>query len=411
MTRTTLESPLLAADSLLDDRQRRVVERVSQAERKGILALPTDAPLDPKRRRRVEATRDEMLQQPRAVEATWDQAVVGLQEISEIVANRRFDRAFLVGAGDSLAVMVAIRSLYERMLGIPCEPIQSLEFAYYRQHLVTPDSLVIALSSSGETTRTVEAVLVAQHVGALTIAVTNTPGSTLESESQRSLLIQATRVGWPTQSSTAAMALLMRLAVLAGIRKQAPEAEELAGELAEIPESMTAVLAGLDPIIARIAESEAHRSTYLFSAAGPTFAAAIVGAAKVKETTPDHAVEIQVEEYHHYNSQKSDEPLFLFAPTGPSVPRALDTGHDARRYGGQLYAFTTSGEHAFDDDANQVIELPPVSEELAPLLYVLPAQMIGYHLGMAKFAAAEAAEAAAAAQERQAPEAAGASGD
>jgi glucosamine--fructose-6-phosphate aminotransferase (isomerizing) len=411
MTRTTLESPLLAADSLLDDRQRRVVERVSQAERKGILALPTDAPLDPKRRRRVEATRDEMLQQPRAVEATWDQAVVGLQEISEIVANRRFDRAFLVGAGDSLAVMVAIRSLYERMLGIPCEPIQSLEFAYYRQHLVTPDSLVIALSSSGETTRTVEAVLVAQHVGALTIAVTNTPGSTLESESQRSLLIQATRVGWPTQSSTAAMALLMRLAVLTGIRKQAPDAEELAGELSEIPESMTAVLAGLDPIIARIAESEAHRSTYLFSAAGPTFAAAIVGAAKVKETTPDHAVEIQVEEYHHYNSQKSDEPLFLFAPTGPSVPRALDTGHDARRYGGQLYAFTTSGEHAFDDDANQVIELPPVSEELAPLLYVLPAQMIGYHLGMAKFAAAEAAEAAAAAQERQAPEAAGASGD
>ena len=408
MTRTTLESPLLAADSLLDDRQRRVVERVSQAERKGILALPTDAPLDPKRRRRVEATRDEMLQQPRAVEATWDQAVVGLQEISEIVANRRFDRAFLVGAGDSLAVMVAIRSLYERMLGIPCEPIQSLEFAYYRQHLVTPDSLVIALSSSGETTRTVEAVLVAQHVGALTIAVTNTPGSTLESESQRSLLIQATRVGWPTQSSTAAMALLMRLAVLTGIRKQAPDAEELAGELSEIPESMTAVLAGLDPIIARIAESEAHRSTYLFSAAGPTFAAAIVGAAKVKETTPDHAVEIQVEEYHHYNSQKSDEPLFLFAPTGPSVPRALDTGHDARRYGGQLYAFTTSGEHAFDDDANQVIELPPVSEELAPLLYVLPAQMIGYHLGMAKF---EAAEAAAAAQERQAPEAAGASGD
>jgi glucosamine--fructose-6-phosphate aminotransferase (isomerizing) len=405
MTRTTLESPLLAADSLLDDRQRRVVERVSQAERKGILALPTDAPLDPKRRRRVEATRDEMLQQPRAVEATWDQAVVGLQEISEIVANRRFDRAFLVGAGDSLAVMVAIRSLYERMLGIPCEPIQSLEFAYYRQHLVTPDSLVIALSSSGETTRTVEAVLVAQHVGALTIAVTNTPGSTLESESQRSLLIQATRVGWPTQSSTAAMALLMRLAVLTGIRKQAPDAEELAGELSEIPESMTAVLAGLDPIIARIAESEAHRSTYLFSAAGPTFAAAIVGAAKVKETTPDHAVEIQVEEYHHYNSQKSDEPLFLFAPTGPSVPRALDTGHDARRYGGQLYAFTTSGEHAFDDDANQVIELPPVSEELAPLLYVLPAQMIGYHLGMAKFAAAEAA------QERQAPEAAGASGD
>ena len=92
---------------------------------------------------------------------------------------------------------------------------------------------------------------------------------------------------------------------------------------------------------------------YLFSAGGPTWPAAIVGAAKVKECTPDHAVEIQVEEYHHYNSQKVGEPLFLLAPTGPSVPRAMDTGRDARRFGGRLYVCTTAGEHRLDEHAER----------------------------------------------------------
>jgi glucosamine--fructose-6-phosphate aminotransferase (isomerizing) len=138
-----------------------------------------------------------------------------------------------------------------------------------------------------------------------------------------------------------------------------------------------------------VAAAEARRTMYLFSGAGPSWAAAVIGAAKVKETTPDHAVEIQVEEYHHYNFQKPGEPLFLFAPTGPSVARAVYTGRDARRYGGSLYAVTSEGERAFDADANAVFELPVLGEAVSPLVYVLPAQLIGYHLGMAKFALAE----------------------
>ena len=95
--------------------------------------------------------------------------------------------------------------------------------------------------------------------------------------------------------------------------------------------------------------------TVLFSGAGPNLASAIVGAAKVKECTTLHAVDIQIEEYHHYNSQKAGEPLFLLAPSGPSVPRAVDTGTDALRWGGRLYVVTTEGEHAFDDLDGRVI--------------------------------------------------------
>ncbi|KQZ88423.1 hypothetical protein ASD62_02910 [Phycicoccus sp. Root563] len=387
----TLDSPLLGPGSPLDARQQSVVARVSEGERASILALPTDDPLDPKRRHRVEVTRGEMFGQPQAILDTWERNVAGLDSVSEHMATRSFDRIFLVGAGDSLAVMIAARQALELMTGVPCEAVQCMEFAYYQQHLVTNRSMVIALSSSGETTRTVEAVLVAQHAGAYTLALTNTPASSIDQESQHSLMIEATRVGWPTQSSTAALALLLRLASKVGIQRGATGAADLGRELAGAPELMARVLDRVDGPIAQIAAAEAARQMYLFSAAGPNWAAAIVGAAKVKETTPDHAVEIQVEEYHHYNSQKPHEPLFLFAPTGPSVARATYTGRDARRYGGTLYAISTEGERAFDADANQVVEMPAVSETLSPLLYLVPAQMIGYHLGMAKFALAEAA--------------------
>ena len=155
---------------------------------------------------------------------------------------------------------------------------------------------------------------------------------------------------------------------------------------------MAQVLSRIDPLIAEIAEDEVEAGvqTVLFSGGGPNLASAIVGAAKVKECTTLHAIEIQVEEYHHYNSQKAGEPLFLLAPSGPSVPRAVDTGTDALRWGGRLYVVTTDGERAFDDLTGQVITLPAIPEPLSPMLYLLPAQLVGYHLGLSCYAAAVA---------------------
>ncbi len=87
---------------------------------------------------------------------------------------------------------------------------------------------------------------------------------------------------------------------------------------------------------------------YLFSGGGPSWASAIVGAAKVKECTPDHALAIQVEEYHHYNSQKvARAARSCWRRPGASVARARDTAAEAKRFGGQAYVATTEGETAF----------------------------------------------------------------
>ncbi len=394
-------SPLLdPADSPLDARQRAVVQGVSDAERAHILALPSNDPLDPKMRARVVATGPELFAQPDAIRATLSLNATTLDSIAERLSagSPAIHRVVLVGAGDSLAAMVAARFALESMLGVPCEPVQSLELAYYQAALLGAGTAVIALSSSGETTRTVEALLVAQQAGTYTVGITNTAGSTLQAEADVALKIEATRVGWPTQSSTSALALLLELAIRVGERRSPGLAAGLRSAFRGLPDVIAGALGELDPVIAEIADREvaAGVQTVLFAGGGPSLAAAIIGAAKVKECTTLHANDIQVEEYHHYNSQMAGEPLILFAPSGPSVPRAVDTARDAHRWGGRLYVVTTVGETAFDDLVTDgIIRLPDVPEAISALLYVLPAQLLGYHLGLSSYAAARRAAAAA----------------
>lgn len=360
-----------------------------------ILELPSNDPRDPKLLAKVRATGPELLAQPAAICETLQINAAMLDGIADRLASG-IDRVVMVGCGDSLAVMIAARQALEAMLAVPCQPMQSLEFAYYHAGRADARTAVIALSSSGETTRTVEALLMAQHRGSYTVALTNTAGSTLQTEADTALLVGATRLGWPTQSSTSALALLLELAIRVGERRVPVDAALMRQAFDRLPGVMAHELLTLDPMFSTIAgiEVAVGVQTALFAGAGPNFASAIVGAAKVKECTTLHAIEIQTEEYHHYNSQKTGEPLFLFAPAGPSVPRAVDTGIDALRWGGRLYIVTTEGVRAFDglaDDREcQIIALPDIPEPLTPLLYFLPAQLTGYHLGLTCYAAASA---------------------
>ncbi|MBM9504027.1 SIS domain-containing protein [Actinacidiphila acididurans] len=387
-------TPKVTGQTVCDERARAVVARLDAAERVAAGALPSDDPLDPNRRFRTEATRPELLAQPDVVRRNWAANEAALAETAARIRRHDPDRVLLVGAGDSLAVMTAARLALESMLGVPCEPMQSLELAFYYAHDVTPRSLVVALSSSGETTRTVQALLVAQAAGAMTLALTNKPHSTLAAESTTTLLVDATRVGWPTQSSTAPLALLLRLAGLVGVARGVPTAAALLAELETVPELMADTLERADAVIAEQAAAERAGRMFLFAGAGPNHASAVVGAAKVKECTPDHAVAVQLEEFHHYNSQKAGEPLWLLVPSGRATARGVDTVHEAHRLGGHVYAVTTDGESAYDGISRDVLHLPAVTEALSPLMYFLPAQLVGYHLAAQKFASAESPESA-----------------
>jgi glutamine---fructose-6-phosphate transaminase (isomerizing) len=378
----------LPSPSAADARDAALLTRVGQAERAAAARLPSDHPLDPERRRRVDATRPELLDQPGVVARNLEASAEAVRALAAEIAAWAPARIVLVGAGDSLAAAQAVRLAMETMTGLVCEPAQSLEFAYYTAAASAARALVVALSSSGETTRTVEAMLAARDGGAFTVAVTNSPGSTLAQEATRVLGIRASRVGWPTQSTTAPVAVLLALAAELGRQRGAAGSGELLAGLRSAPALMTAVLQRLDEPLRRQADRERDHAMYLFSGAGPAWPAAVAGAAKVKEATPDHAAAVQLEEFHHYNSIKADEPLWLFVPDERQVRRARDTIEEAARLGGRVHAVATEAAAGALAGAVDVLTLPAADPRVAPLLYLLPAQLVGYHLAMVKFAAA-----------------------
>lgn len=388
MAMTTALTPLLDPGSPLDDEARALVADLFGRERQMMAALPTDDPRDPKRLRRVMLTHGEMFAQPDAIRTTLRSEAASIAAVARSLATAGFSRVYLTGCGDSLAVMIGARLLLEDMLGVSCEPVQALDLAYYYGRRLGPDALVVTLSSSGTTTRTVEAMLVARSQGATTLALSNTPNSPLMTWSDHRLLIHAERKGWPTQSSTTALAVLCRLGVLIGNERGVAGAAALGAALDTVPDLMASILDTCNPVMAQLAEAEVARPIYLYAGGGPAYASAMFGATKMKECSPDHAMAIPLEEFHHYNSQKSGDPLFVLAPAGPSVARARDTAEEGRRWQGRIHAVVNDDEDALDAASHTVIRLPAVPESLAALTFSLPVQLFAYHTAMEKFRAA-----------------------
>jgi glutamine---fructose-6-phosphate transaminase (isomerizing) len=367
--------------------QRDTIERAAAAEHAWVAALGTDDPLDPKRRARTDATWPELVGQPDAIADTLSSAQPSIADTAAALVAHRPRRLLLVGAGDSIAVMMAARWSLELALGVPCEPTQSMDAAFFHSGLLCPEDAVVVLSSSGETTRSVEAMFVAQQAGCFTVALTNSPDSTLGRTAERCIMLKATRVGWPTQSSTAALAALYSLA--AEIGRLTGRATSMTAELDHAIDAMARTIDHTSTAVAEIVADYVDSPIHLFAGAGPDEASAIIASAKVKECSPAHALAIQLEEYHHYNSQKPGNPLMVFVGNDAVIARALDTVHEAHRFGGTAHVVTTLDPATFAD-ADTVLALPQVAAIFSPLATIIPGQLYGYHLAQGMFASADA---------------------
>ena len=387
-------SPLLNENSPLNKKARNLIAELNQRELQKALTLPTDDPLDQKRYKRVGLTYDEMWAQPQIIQKNLDLERQTILDAASSLRAVPVDRIVMAGCGDSFAAMIAVRSFYESLLGIPVEPVQALDFVYYYYRPVNERTLVIVLSSSGVTTRVVESLLLAKAMGAQTLALSNTAGSALMNESDQQILIHAERKGWPTQSSTAAMAILYRYG-LELARQMRPERGDeidlLEAGLLNIPDLMAQTLESHNEPMAALAKEEADHGLYLFTGAGPSYATAVFGSTKIRELSPDHAIAIELEEYHHYNSQKVSEPLFLVAPNGPSLPRAFDTAREGKRVFGQVYSIVSEGNNLLDETSDACFYLPVMDERLTPMVYLIPLQLFAYYAAMEKFRLAEVA--------------------
>jgi glucosamine 6-phosphate synthetase-like amidotransferase/phosphosugar isomerase protein len=341
----------------------------------------SDAPGDPERFRRVALTNEEMMAQGDAIRATLEANAAPLAAIARDLADRTIRRVVMVGCGDSWISGFGVRHAMERALGCPCEPVEAFDYATYGTGTSDGETVAIGLSSSGKTEPVMDGLAAAAERGAYVIGLSNTLGSPLMERFPGALHIRATRGGWPTQSSTAAMALKLALAA-AVLRAKGGDPGPLDAALEALPAQVDAVARRFYEPAREAARRFARADMVLLAGAGPHYAPAAFGAAKLKELAPIHAVAFPLEEYHHYRTQKAGDPLILVAPDEASHARALETAIMSRGEGGTCLALVPEGETEIAATADITWHLPPVPAEVAPVVYSVPLHLFGYHAAM-----------------------------
>ncbi|EWY40880.1 hypothetical protein N825_33660 [Skermanella stibiiresistens SB22] len=346
-----------------------------------------DTATDPNRLARVERTGTEMTGQGTAIRATLAAASGAIQEIAERANRCHVDRIVIAGCGDSWFAGAAVRHALETMTGLPVEAAQALDFAAYGSSAANARTLAIGISSGGNTPAVMRALQAAAARGAFAVGISNTPDSPILNQFDGGLIVHATRKGWPTQSTSATMALLVALG--AELRTDAGDATARAtikSELARLPGMMDQLCADLDGQMKAVAERFAAANLMLFAGLGPNLAAAAIGAAKVRELSPIHAYAIPLEEYHHYRSQKAGDPLFLIATDAASAERALDTALVGEAVGGRIVAVLSHAAPDIEARVEEVVRVPATPPALAALLSVVPLHLFAYHFAKARAA-------------------------
>lgn len=374
-------SPLLREDSVLSETDREILRQLYEEEGDGTWEVVAgDDPLDERRLKRNSYTYEELCSQPQKIRETISLEKDAIKETARILTQREIHQIYMVGCGDSLAALRGTRNFLETLLEIPCKEEDPLDFAYFNSHAVDEHTLVLALSSSGRTVRVVEALLVARAKGAQTLALSNTPTSPLMQAATAGVIIHASRKGWPTQSSTSAMAAVIQLGIELGRCLGKEETDYYEAEFDKVPELMEQAITMTEEPVKTLAKKLYNKRIFFFCGGGPFYTCAEFGSAKVKEATPGYAVPVPLEEFHHYNTVKQGDPLFLIAPPGMSTQRAQETMWASRVLGGEVVLFTAEKEQDLISEADQVICLPEGEECFANFVYSIPLQLFGNYL-------------------------------
>jgi glucosamine--fructose-6-phosphate aminotransferase (isomerizing) len=336
---------------------------------------------DPHRLARVARTRSEMMAQGSAISTTLAAGADTIVQVARMLRARPIQRVVVAGCGDSWHAGAGVALAWESMAGTPLRAVQALDYACYGAAVADAQTLVVGISSGGSTPAVLAALRAARRRGAFTLGISNTVASQVLTESDAAVLVHASRTGWPTQSSTATMALLIRLAQEFANNSHA---RDLGAELDTIPALVDALAPALDAQMATIAAEVAAARLLLFAGLGPNCAAAAFGAAKIKELSPIHALVMPLEEYHHYRSQKAGDPLLLVATDPASHERALDTALVGQARGGWTVAVLAQDLPEITSRVQHTVTVPYVRPELAALVSTIPLHLFAYHFAQAR---------------------------
>ena len=331
----------------------------------------------------------EIHEQPRAVADT----LVGRIDLENDDVNldgvnldtKAIKRIVFIACGTSYHASMVGEFLVEALARIPVEVDLASEFRY-RDPIVGPGDLVVAVSQSGETLDTMEAIREAKKKGAQVLAISNVVESSIPRLADHAFYTHAgPEIGVAsTKAFTTQLVSIALLAIHLGRRTGSLSRERarvLLSELLQLPNKMRDVVE-MGAHLQVLARRYGQASGFLFLGRGSQYPIALEGALKLKEISYIHAEGYAAGEMKHGPIALIDDqlPVVVLVPKGPSYEKTISNLAEVRARQGKVLAVATRGDGEIGGHADDVILVPDTALELQPILTVLPLQLLSYYV-------------------------------
>lgn len=305
---------------------------------------------------------------------------------AQLMNARRF---IIVACGTSWHAGLIGKQLFETFCRIPVQVEYASEFRY-RNPVINNDDVVIAISQSGETADTLAAIELARSKGAFVFGIVNAVGSSIARNTDTGTYIHVgPEIGVAsTKAFTGQLTVLTMLALTLGHEKGLVsdiDFSHYTEELSKIPSMITKVLEQND-YIEEIASTFTYAHNFMYLGRGWNFPVALEGALKLKEISYIHAEGYPAAEMKHGPIALIDAemPVLFIATHHQQYQKIVSNMEEVKARGGRIIAVITEGDEQVKEIADQVIEVPQTENFLAPLLSVIPLQLLAYHIAVKK---------------------------
>jgi glucosamine--fructose-6-phosphate aminotransferase (isomerizing) len=338
----------------------------------------------------------EVFEQPRSIRdclrgrLDMTEGRIHLRGVEEHIDRlKETQRIILLGCGTSWHAGLVAEYVFEQLCRVPVEVEYASEFRY-RDPVIRAGDVVIAISQSGETADTLVAIERAREQGALILGVLNVVGSSIARLSHAGAYTHA----GPEIGVASTKAFTAQLTVLTMMALRIAEARGTIGrerhlrllqELDAIPDKAQAILADTSAV-QRVAANCAGARDMLYLGRGPGFPVALEGALKLKEITYIHAEGYPAAEMKHGPIALVEEglPVVFVATRDAFHEKLVSNMQEIKARRGTVIAVVTEGDTLVPGMADEVLEVPACDPLLAPILAVIPLQLLAYHIGVEK---------------------------
>jgi glucosamine--fructose-6-phosphate aminotransferase (isomerizing) len=336
----------------------------------------------------------EIYEQPRAIADTYrgrlslDTKNLTLGGLHTVMSElKEAKRIIIVACGTSWHAGLVGEYLFEEFARIPTEVEYASEFRY-RNPIINKGDIVIAISQSGETADTLAAIQLAKERGAIVLGICNVVGSSIPRETVAGVYTHAgPEIGVAsTKAFTTQITVLTMMAMQVGLANKGlteQEFTDLVDELYAIPQKVDLILQKSESI-KKIAEKIKDATNSIYLGRGYLYPVALEGALKLKEISYIHAEGYPSAEMKHGPIALIDEkmPVIVLATKDKSYDKIVSNIQEVKARKGVVIAIVTEGDTTIKEMADYVIEVPYSDFALAPLLTVVPLQLIAYYIAV-----------------------------